>query len=250
MLFLAFEPCYAPLLVSDCYATLIVRIWHWRILSIGDRTHLSEEKAIKKGRSKTMPSRREDDLSESEDALSRSHKKRTQGRQPASLTRSLSAIIGVIFFVVAIAGFAWYLAHQQQLLPLPALSIPGIAPTRPSMEQIPPLFAAGITLSHPTQTPGLNQRQALLIASQLEPEAAANAQNTSAQYVLLNYSTRDTPAAPSDLNHVPTWMILYQGIPLQPGDPSVDPTPFPQSHYDLYVFLNAKTGKELLAIWV
>jgi len=197
-----------------------------------------------------MPSRREDDLSELEDALPRSHKKRAQGPQPASLMHSLSAIIGVIFFVVAIAGFAWYSAHQQQLLPLPALPIPGIAPTHPSMEQVPPLFAAGITLSHPMQTPGLNQQQALLIASQLEPEAAANAQNTSAQYVLLNYSARGTSAAQSDLNHVPTWMILYQGIPLQPSDPSVDPTPFPQSHHDLYVFLNANTGKELLAIWV
>ena len=197
-----------------------------------------------------MPSRREDDLSELEDALPRSHKKRAQGRQPASLMRSLSAIVGGILFLVAITGFAWYSAHQQQLLPLPALPIPGIAPINPSMERVPPLLAAGITLSHPTQTPGLNQQQALLIASQLEPEAAANAQNTSAQYVLLNYSARGTPAAQSDLNHVPTWMILYQGIPLQPSDPSVDPTPFPQSHHDLYVFLNANTGKELLTIWV
>ena len=197
-----------------------------------------------------MSRHREDDLSDLEDALPRSHKKRAPGRQPASLMRSLSAIVGVILFLVAIAGFAWYSAHQQQLLPLPALPIPGIAPNNPSMEQVPPLFAAGITLSHPTQTPGLNQQQALLIASQFEPEAAANAQNTSAQYVLLNYSARGTPAAQSDLNHVPTWMILYQGIPLQPSDPSVDPTPFPQSHHDLYVFLNANTGKELLTIWV
>jgi hypothetical protein len=197
-----------------------------------------------------MPSRRQDDLPELEDALPRSRKKRAQGRQPASWTRSLSAIVGGVMFVGAIVGFAWYSAHQQQLSPLPALPIPGIAPAHPSMEQVPPLFAAGITLSHPTQTPGLNQQQALLIASQLEPEAAANAQNASAQYVLLNFSARGTPAARPDLNHVPTWMILYQGIPLQPSDPSVDPTPFPQSHHDLYVFLDANTGKELLAIWV
>lgn len=197
-----------------------------------------------------MPSRREDDLSELEDALPRPHKKRTKEPRPASWMRSLSAVVGGVLFVLAIAGFAWFSTHQYQLSPLPALPIPGLAPTHPSMEQVPPLFAAGITLSHPTQTPRLNQQQALLIASQLEPEAAANAQNTSAQYVLLNYSGRGTPAAQPDLNHIPAWMVLYQGIPLQPSDPSVDPTPFPQSHHDLFVFLDANTGKELLAIWV
>jgi hypothetical protein len=213
-------------------------------------THLSEEKAKTKGRNNTMPSRREDDLSELEDALPRTHKKRTKEPRPASWMRSLSAVVGGVLFVLAIAGFAWFSTHQYQLSPLPALPIPGLAPTHPSMEQVPPLFAAGITLSHPTQTPRLNQQQALLIASQLEPEAAANAQNTSAQYVLLNYSGRGTPAAQHDLNHVPAWMVLYQGIPLQPSDPSVDPAPFPQSHHDLYVFLDANAGKELLAIWV
>ncbi len=35
-----------------------------------------------------------------------------------------------------------------------------------------------------------------------------------------------------------------------PTDPSVDTTPFPQAHHDLYVFLDANTGKELLAIWL
>ena len=202
-----------------------------------------------------MPSRREDDLSELEDALPRPHKKRTREPRPASWTRSLSAVVGGVLFIAAIAGFAWFSTHQYKLSPLPALPIPGLAPTHPSMEQVPPLFAAGITLSHPTQTPRLNQQQALLIASQLELEAAANAQNTSAQYVLLNYSGRGTDGGKltslqPDLNHIPAWMVLYQGIPLQPSDPSVDPTPFPQSHHDLYVFLDANTGKELLAIWV
>jgi len=225
-------------------------------------THLSEEKAKTKGRNNIMPSRREDDLSELEDALPRPRKKRTKEPRPASCMRSLSAVVGGVLFVLAIAGFAWFSTHQYQLSPLPALPIPGLAPTNPSMAQVPPLFAAGITLSHPTQTPRLNQQQALLIASQLEPEAAANAQNTSAQYVLLNYSGRGTDGGRTeassrpyaslqhDLNHIPAWMVLYQGIPLQPSDPSVDPTPFPQSHHDLYVSLDANTGKELLAIWV
>ena len=204
-----------------------------------------------------MSRRREDDLPELEDpqaALPPPRKKRPKGGRPASPGCSLSAIVGGMLFVMAIAGFAWFLTHQQQLSSLPTFPLPGFAPINPPTVQVPPLLAAGITLGHPTQAPGLNQQQALVIAGQLEPDAAAMAQNTNAQYVLLTYSGTGTggatPAAQHDLNHVPAWMILYQNIPLQPSDPSVDPTPFPQSHHDLYVFLDANTGKELLAIWV
>jgi len=112
------------------------------------------------------------------------------------------------------------------------------------------LLAAGITLGKPLQPSALNQQQALLIASELEPDAAANAKSTTTQYVLLNYTNRSTPAIRPDLTNYPAWMILYQNIPLQPSDASVDPTPFPRSHHDLYVFLDANNGKELLAIWV
>jgi hypothetical protein len=116
--------------------------------------------------------------------------------------------------------------------------------------QISSLLVAGITLGRPTRPPALNQQQALLIASELEPDAATHAESTSTQYVLLNYINRNTPATHPDLNNYPAWMILYQNIPLAPNDPSLDPTPFPQSHHDLYVFLDANTGKELLATWV
>lgn len=201
-----------------------------------------------------MPRRRKDDLPELEAASPPLRKKRPKGGRPASRGCSSSAVVGGMLLVVAIAGFAWFLAHQQQLSPLPAFPLPGFAPANPPAVQVPPLLAAGITLGHPTQAPGLNQQQALVIAGQLEPDAAANARNTNAQYVLLSYSgtgtARAAPAVQPDLNHIPAWMILYQGIPLEPSDPSVDPTPFPQSHHDLYVFLDANTGKELLAIWV
>ena len=201
----------------------------------------------------TMPRRTDDDLSELEDALPPPRRKRSRGdrARPASRGRSISAGIGVILLVVAVGGFGWFLTHQYEgQSGLSTFSIPGLAPTNPPIVQVSPLLAAGVTLGHPTQTPALNQRQALVLGSQLEPDAAANAQNASAQYVLLSYSGKGTPAAQPDLNHVPAWMIVYQGIPLQPSDPSVDPTPFPQSNHDLYVFLDANTGKELLAIWV
>jgi hypothetical protein len=96
----------------------------------------------------------------------------------------------------------------------------------------------------------LSQQQALLIASQLEPGATSKSKTTSARYVLLSYPDKSTPAAHPDYHDVPTWMILYQRIPLEPADASLDPTPFPHSSYDLYVFLDANSGKELLAIQV
>jgi hypothetical protein len=116
--------------------------------------------------------------------------------------------------------------------------------------QITPLVAEGITLGHTDQTPALNMQQALLIASQLEPDAASKSKSPSAQYVLLNYPNKSTPATHPDLNGVPAWMVLYQKIPLEPGDASIDPTPFPRSYYDLYVFLDANSGKELLVVRV
>jgi hypothetical protein len=105
-------------------------------------------------------------------------------------------------------------------------------------------------LGHPTQAPALTQQQALLIASQLESDAATQATKTSAQYVLLTYAGTHTSTAHAGFSNVAAWMIIYQQIPLAPGDPSADPTPFPQPHHDLYVFLDANSGTELLAIWV
>jgi hypothetical protein len=136
-------------------------------------------------------------------------------------------------------------AAGLSLLPLPAH-----APTVPPTATVSPLTAAGISLEHPTQAPALTQQQALLIASQLESDAATQATKTSAQYVLLTYAGTHTSTAHAGFSNVAAWMIIYQQIPLAPGDPSADPTPFPQTHHDLYVFLDANSGTELLAIWV
>jgi hypothetical protein len=45
-------------------------------------------------------------------------------------------------------------------------------------------------------------------------------------------------------------MVLYQQIPLASTDPSLDPNSPSHATHDLYVFLDANSGKELLAIWV
>ncbi len=194
---------------------------------------------------------------EDEEELSRRSfaKGRSSARQ-ASTTRRISAILGGLLLVIAIAGFLWFIAPWRSSSLLPTLPI--FAPAHPSTEQVPPLLAVGITLEHPSQAPTINQQQALLIASQLEPEAAANAQNTTAQYVLVStgQDVKGAPQAPPQhaptpaLDHVPAWMVLYQSVPLQPNDPSVDTTPSRRTQHDLYVFLNADTGKELLAIWI
>jgi hypothetical protein len=186
--------------------------------------------------------------------------------RPHSPVRSISAVIGGVLLLLAIVGFAWFWNYRQVPSVLPGWTqgqAPTVTPTinRGATEQAPALAAAGITLERPTETPSrlidalLSQQQALLIASQLEPEAAANAQSTTSQFVLIstgviNHAPTSNASAQPRLRHVPAWMILYQGIPLQPNDPSADPTPYPHASHNLYVFLNATTGKELLAIWV
>jgi len=144
----------------------------------------------------------------------------------------------------------WLLLHQFGGPALPGIPILNFGSTPLPGIQSSPLAAVGITLSQSNQTPTLNKQQALLIANQLEPDAAANAKSTTAQFVVLNYQNKATPATHSDFNNVPVWMVLYQTIPLQSPDPSVDPTPLAHSSYDLYVFLDASNGKELLKIQV
>ncbi len=165
-----------------------------------------------------------------------------------SRSRLLSGIVGGILLGAGILWIGWLITHQS--IPAPSFSIPGLAPAKTPAVQIVPLATEGITLGQPSQSPKLSQQQALLLASQLEPDAATQAKSTSAQYVLLNYPSTSTPAIHPDLNNVPAWMVIYQKIPLAPADAAVDPTPFPRSYHDLYVLLDANSGKELLAVWV
>ena len=171
-------------------------------------------------------------------------------RTPARQPRLATGIVGGILLGLAGIWLVWLLLHQLGGPSLPRLPISALAPTSAPARQITPLAAEGITLGHTDQTPALNKQQALLIAGQLEPDAANKSKSTSAQYVLLNYPNRNTPATHADLNGVPAWMVLYQKIPFEPADASVDPGPSPQSYYDLYVFVDANSGKELLIVQV
>lgn len=185
----------------------------------------------------------------------RSTRERTQARARPnaqnSQSRQITGIIGGILLGIAVLWIIWRLFHPTAgEVSLPILPIPGLAPTYPAVQQVPPLAAAGVTLGTPAQASTLNQQQALLLARQLEPDAAANAQKTIAEYVLLSYNSTSPSSPHHSLSKIPAWMVVYQRIPLAPADASVDPTPFPQSYHDLYVFLDAGSGKELLTIWV
>lgn len=173
-------------------------------------------------------------------------------RRPSFSNRA-SAILGGVLLVVGFLWLGWILLGQHGGTPSFAnISLPGVAPTNGSETQIPSLQAEGITLGHSDQTPTLNQQQAVLLASQLEPDAATQAKSTTARFVLLNYVRIGTSATATqaNLNNVPVWMIWYQQIPLQPANAAVDPTPFPHSTHDLYVFLDATSGKEVLSVWI
>ena len=158
-------------------------------------------------------------------------------------------VVGGILIVMASLWLGLLLLYHfgMGIVGLSSQPLPGLAPTTAPVSS---LAAAGVSLGHPTRSPALTQQQALVIASQLEADAATKAKKTSAQYVLLNYTGTSTSTLHPDLNNVPAWMIIYQQIPLEYTDPSVDTTPFPQEHQDLDVFLDANTGKELLAIWL
>lgn len=165
------------------------------------------------------------------------------------LSRQSSKIVGAMLLIVAALWLGWLVFHRGAPVGISILQIPGLVPINTPIEQPSPLLAAGITLGRPSQAPALNQQQALLIANQLEPDAATNAKKTSSEYVLLNYRSTSASASHTSLSNVPAWMVLYQQIPLAPTDPSVDPNSPSHATHDLYVFLDANSGKELLAIW-
>lgn len=165
-------------------------------------------------------------------------------------TRRISGIAGAFLLALALLWLVWLVLQRLgggTGVSLPP--IPGLTQATPTVGPVAPLTAAGIALGTPTSAPALTQQQALLIAGQLEPDAATKAQKTSARYVLLNFDGAGTATPQHAITNEPAWMVLYQQIPQQPADPSADPSPSLPKHHDLYVFLDANTGKELLAIW-
>jgi hypothetical protein len=163
-----------------------------------------------------------------------------------SPSRTVTGVLGSILLVGCAIGFGWLLrSHSTDISRQPVWNIPGLGPTTVSDAQVPQLVAVGITLAYAQQQPTLSQQQAISLSNQLEADAANKAKKTSARYVLLNYPAITTPATHSTFNNVPVWIIWYQQVP----DAAVDPMPSSRSSHDLYVFLDANSGKELLSIW-
>jgi hypothetical protein len=83
----------------------------------------------------------------------------------------------------------------------------------------------------------------------LEPTAAVNAKKITSRYVLLNY-TANSGTTPTNVENQPVWCIWYQHVPLQVNNTDVDGTSLALVQQDIYVFLDDRTGKELIAFWV
>jgi cytoskeletal protein RodZ len=168
-------------------------------------------------------------------------------RRSHSRLWSVSGIVGAILLAI---GLLWLLMLLWQAYAGPKFSLAHLSAgstSGTSTVQIPALYTAGIILGTPAQPARLDQQQAILLASQWEPGAASKAKKIQARYVLLTYIPHN--ASKPQIENQPAWMVLYEEIPLQPADASVDPTPFPSSYYDLYVFLDANSGKPLLSVW-
>ncbi len=158
-------------------------------------------------------------------------------------SKSRSAIVGAILLSLGCLWLGWMLLGQHNnssgSFVWPSLSNANTTPAANS--PLPSLTAEGITLGQANQNPTLSQQQAVTLANQLEPDAASNAKSINARYVLLNHAS---------LNNVPVWMVAYQRIPVEPNSASVDPVPSSRLSHDLYVFVDANTGKELLSVWI
>lgn len=163
---------------------------------------------------------------------------------------SVSAIAGGVLLGIGCLWLISLLAFHRNSSSVTLSMFSSTAPVGSPEIQAPPLQAEGITLLHADQRAALGQQQALTLAAQYEPDAAAKAKSTVVRYVLLDYLAANGAKSHPDFNNTPVWMVWYQKIPLQPGDAAADPTPFPSSTHDLYVFLDANSGDEVLSVWV
>ncbi len=171
-------------------------------------------------------------------------------RRRRSQSKRISGIVGAVLLGLGCLWLGWLLLGQHNNNTSGSFVWPLVGTNAtPTNAPIPQLVAAGISLSSAGQSPALSQQQAMTIANQLEPDAASNAKSTSVKYVLLNYVATGT-ATHASVNNVPVWMVLYQRIPIAPNNASVDPVPSTRSYHDLYVFVDANSGKEVLSVWL
>ena len=171
-------------------------------------------------------------------------------RRRRSQSKRLSGIAGAILLALGCLWLGWLLLGQHNNSTTGSFIWPLVGTNAtPADGPIPQLVAEGISLSHASQSPTLSQQQAMTIANQLEPDAAMNAKSTNAKYVLLNYVPTGT-STHANVNNTPVWMVLYQRIPIAPNNASVDPVPSTRTYHDLYVFVDANSGKEVLSVWL
>ncbi len=171
-------------------------------------------------------------------------------RQQPTRFRSMTAIIGGILLATCFLWLAWILFSQHSAKSLTSsIGLPGLSAAPTPVQQIAPLLAQGITLTTTDQKSALSQQEALAIADQLETDAASKAKNTSARYALLTYPTTGSPATHPNWNDVAVWIIWYQHIPQGPADTAADSAPSAHPYHDLFVFLDANSGKELFSLW-
>jgi hypothetical protein len=171
-------------------------------------------------------------------------------RQQSTQFRAMTAIIGSVLLVVGFLWLGWifFSQHSEKSL-VSSIALPGLVATPSPGQQITPLLAQGITLSSTDQKPTLDEQQALAIANQLEADAASKAKNISARYALLTYPTTSTPATHPNWNDIAVWIIWYHQIPQSSGDTAAGSTSSSQPYHDLYVCLDANSGKELFSLW-
>lgn len=178
----------------------------------------------------------------------RSRSARKRGRDP--LSRQFSAIVGAALIGIAVLWFVWLLARQLNpgmvSLTLPLLNMQHQQSSRAPAD---PLIAAGITLSTPPQgqQPLLTKQQALLLVAQMEPQIAAKAGGVDARYTLFSY--QGGAAGAIGFHNTPVWLVHYSSVAEPRPDTAADPQAASASH-DFYVFLDANSGRELLAIWL
>lgn len=165
--------------------------------------------------------------------------------------RYFSAVVGGGLIALALLWFAWLLVRQVNptmgslAQPLAGSFLQALTPSPVNSD---PLLAAGITLASPGQgqVSAFTKQQALLLAGQLEP-AAAKAGSVTAVYTLFSYTAPN--ASQKSFHDAAIWLVHYSKVPEPHPDTSADPHAASASH-DLYVFLDATSGQELLSLWL
>ena len=177
-------------------------------------------------------------------------RKSARKRAPGLISRHFSAVVGGALIGVALLWFAWLIAHQLNPgIPSLTFPLPGNLPANSANTPADPLAAAGITLSSPAQgqEPLLTRQQALLLVNEMEPQIASRAGGVDASYTLFSYKGSNPAVASS--HGVPVWLVHYTKVSEPQPDTAADPHAS-SSHHDFYVFLDANSGRELLAIWL